>query len=628
MMELPLDKVLDFLKRVSPFSGLPEPALKDVVGTLLIDYFPRGEVIVSSGNEEEPFLYLVFSGVARCFAENGSTTEILRYVSKGDHFGSEIILTGRCDYTAEVQEDMICYLVRPEVFKDLQGRFEGFEQYFRILLEDPLGAQISACVEAHGKSDFPMSWREKMTASPFETSIDVLARKEPVCCERQTAVSEVAGIMGVSGVGSVIVMEDGTPVGIVTKNDLIQKILARQRSSDIAVSEIMTKALISMDHKGSCFEASLRMLENRCHHMVATKRDRIQGVISQQDLILLQGANPVAVVGGIEKQEDISGIKKCIKDIFVVQQVLLAQGGRIEDIWALMSTFRDRLTMRLLALGIEELKRKGKEFPVFDFSWVTFGTPGRRETLLRKNCLEGFIYKDPEDDVDNRQESAISYVKQLALMVREGLLECGLLHKKNGRVLCLPESRWRRHMMSLMDGKTPITSDHLRMFDIRGVLEQREMIDSFRAFVIGNAARKQEFLDRVKGRNNPDVVPLCFYGNKVVTSNGYAKKLALKNEVLTPLVDAVRVLALEKGVMAFSTIERIKALSQEGVLTAEKASDLQSAYGWLMEITLYKALEAENSLDWILDPYECSSDEKRLLTECFRLIRDFVQTAS
>jgi len=362
--------------------------------------------------------------------------------------------------------------------------------------------------------------------------------------------------------------------------------------------------------------------------MVATNGDRIQGVISQQDLILLQGANPVAVVGGIDKQEDISGIKKCIKDIFVVQQVLLAEGGRIEDIWALMSTFRDRLTMRLFTLAIEELKGKSKELPVIDSSWITFGTPGRKETLLRKNFLEGFIYKDPENDDDNCQESAISYMKQLALMVRKGLLECGLLHEKKGRVLCLPESRWRRHMMTLMEGKTPITSDHLRMFDIRGVPEQQEIVDSFRAYVIKNAARKQEFLDRVKGRNTPEVVPLCFYGNKVVTSNGYAKTLALRHEVLTPLVDAVRVLALEKGVMAFSTIERIKALLQEGVLTAEKASDLQSAYAWLLEMTLYRALEAEHGLDWILDPYECSSDEKRLLTECFRLIRDFVQTVS
>ncbi len=623
MADLPLDKVLDFLKRVYPFSELEDATLKDVARTLLIDYFPKGETVLSPLTGGSSFLYLVFSGLARCFREDGSGGETLRYVSEKDHFGSEMILTGQCSYTAQVEEDMICYLVRAEVFTDLCERFEGFRQYFQTM-SDTLSVQIWDWMAAQ-ESAPPQAWREKMRASQFKTPIDALIGRPPVCCKPETTVSEIARLMTVTGVGSVIITENGTPVGIVTKNDLTEKVLARRRGFDVPVSQIMSKGLVSMDHKGSCFEASLRMLQNRCRHMVAMKDGGLFGVVSQYDLILLQGANPIAVVGAIDKQKGLAGLKKCVYDMSIVQQALLAEGGRIEDIWALMTTFRDTLTSRLLVLGIEELRKQGKEPPVVEYCWMTFGTPGRKETLLRKNFLEGFVYKDPAPE---QKKETQSYAKALTLAVKRGLLECGLLHGKDSRVLCLPESEWRSTIMALVEGRTLPNSDNLRLFDFRGVLEQGEMIDSFRAHIFKDAGRKPDFLRRVKGNNHPDFIPLCFYGDRVVTTAGYSDTIRLKKDVLVPLTDAVRTMALEKGVMAFSTLERIRDLWDLGVLSAQKARDLQTTYAWLVEMSLYRALEAKHGVDWMLDPRDCTSDEKRLLAECFRLAREFVKSAA
>jgi len=623
MVDLPLDKVQGFLEKVRPFSELPKGTLKEVARTLLIDYFPKGEVIFCPGTADNAFLYLVFSGVARCFTENGSEKNTLRYVSETDHFGSEMLLTGKCCYTAEVQEDMICYLVRSQVFKDLESRFDGFREYFRTMIE-PLSVQISTYQEC-GQTVSARPWREKMSASQFETSIDTLIGREAVCCEPKTTVSEIARLMALTGVGSVIVRNETVPVGIVTKNDLTEKILARQRGGNVPASQVMTKSLVSMDHKGSCFEASLRMLENRCHHMVAIKEGKLFGVISQHDLILLQGANPIAVVGAIDKQKDVSGLKKCVRDMSIVQQVMLGEGGRIGDIWALMTNFRDTLTKRLLVLAIEDLRKKGKEPPIFEFSWLTFGTPGRKETLLRENVLEGFMYKDP---ARGQKADAESYVRELSGMVKHGLLECGLLHKDNGKVLCLPQSKWRQQITDFVDGKILLDSKRLRMLDFRGVLEQWGMVDGFRKFVFKDLVPRGSFLDRVKARNDPDAVPLCFYGDLVLTANGFRETLGLKQDVLAPLGDAVRALAMGNGVMTLSTIERLRGLCEKGVVSADQAADLEAVYTWVMELGLLRALEEKRGLDWILEPRRCTSDEKRLLTEGFRVIRNFIKQTS
>jgi CBS domain-containing protein len=309
----------------------------------------------------------------------------------------------------------------------------------------------------------------------------------------------------------------------------------------------------------------------------------------------------------------------------IVQQAMLDEGGRIGDIWALMTNFRDTLTKRLLVLAIEELRKIGKEPPIFEFCWLTFGTPGRKETLLRENFLEGFMYKDPEGE---QKAVARSYVQELSGMVKQGLLECGLLHKQNGRVLCLPESEWRQRMKDFVDGKILLDSKKLRMLDFRGVLEQWGMVDGFRKFVFQELVRQGSFLERVKNRNDPDAVPMCFYGDLVVTAKGFRETLGLKQDVLVPLTDAVRALAMENGLLTLSTIERIRGLRDRDVLSAQQSADLVAVYTWIMEMGLHRALDEEPGLDWILDPRKCSSDEKRLLTDSFRVIRDFIKQIS
>jgi CBS domain-containing protein len=309
----------------------------------------------------------------------------------------------------------------------------------------------------------------------------------------------------------------------------------------------------------------------------------------------------------------------------IVQQAMLGEGGRIGDIWALMTKFRDTLTKRLLVLGIEELRKKGEEPPVLEFCWLTFGTPGREETLLRENFLEGFMFKDPGGE---KEADIKPYVQELVDWVKNGLLACGLLHKSNGKVLCLPESKWRQRIKDVVEGKIILGSNKLRMFDFRGVLEQWGMADGFREFVFQDLVKRKGFLDRVKARTDPDVVPLCFYGDLVLTSKGSRETIGLKQDVLVHLIDAVRILSMEHSVMDLSTNERIQSLLSRGVLSSQQASDLEAVHTWIVEMGLYKALEEEYSLDWILDPRQCSSDEKRLLTESFKVIRDFLKTVT
>jgi CBS domain-containing protein len=309
----------------------------------------------------------------------------------------------------------------------------------------------------------------------------------------------------------------------------------------------------------------------------------------------------------------------------IVQQGLLAQGGRMQDIWALMSSFRDTLTRRLMVLAIEEMRKLGQEPPVLEFCWMTFGTPGRRETLLSQNFLEGFVYKDPEKD---QTEEALAYVSALAEMVKEGLVACGLLDKKHGQVLSIPEAKWKELFKFLPDKNALLKDDRLRLFDMRGLCEGEELAHQFREHVIEAVQQERALLDRMRASNDASRVPTCFYRDKVVTATGLKERINLKNDVLTPLVSAVRLLCLEKGIGDLSTKDRIEALSDMGTITSERAKDLTVIYPWLVETCLERALDRGEPIDWMLDPRQCSSEKKRLLTDSFRIVKETVEMAS
>ncbi|MBW1743316.1 MAG: CBS domain-containing protein [Deltaproteobacteria bacterium] len=598
--------------------------MKDAATTLLIEYFPREKTILFPGVVTNPFLYLVFSGVGRCFSETDAGVETLRYVSEGDHFGSETIITGECEHGVQVQEDMICYLVKPEVFMDVAHSSDEFSSYFNAL-HDSLGHQISGHRDYQSETVPPQALWDKTSSSQFKTPIRALIGREPVCCEPHTTVGEIARIMERTGVGSVIVVENEKPAGIITKNDLTWKILARERGSDIHASEIMSANPVAMDFSESCFEASIRMVENRCHHMLATQDGKLRGVISQHDLILLQGANPVAVVQGVDKQTDLAGIKTCVDQMSIVQQGLLAQGGRMDEVWTLMSSFRDALTRRLLVLAIEELRNEGREPPVLEFAWMTFGTPGRRETLLSSNFLEGFIYKD--DNGVHKDESQ-DYVTTLVSVVQEGLVACGLLDRHHGKVLCIPESQWEEQLVFFEDEEAYPNEDPFRVLDLRGISEHQELVDRFRERATKAICQRPGLLDQMRASHDAAAIPQGIYRDKIVTSRGQQDRLNLRQSMLIPLVSAVRLLVLERGITAISTKNRIEALSSLGVLDREIAKDLQVIYPWLVEICLQRALNEGKPLDWMLDLHQCSSEEKRLLSESFRMVKETVEKAS
>jgi len=91
--------------------------------------------------------------------------------------------------------------------------------------------------------------------------------------------------------GYLIILKEGSPVGIVTERDFVTKVLARGVDpSTIKVSDIMTSPLITIDPDEDLLKASEVMRENNVRKLPVVRNGIIYGMITADDIANKCGA--------------------------------------------------------------------------------------------------------------------------------------------------------------------------------------------------------------------------------------------------------------------------------------------------------------------------------------------------
>lgn len=118
-----------------------------------------------------------------------------------------------------------------------------------------------------------------------------LMKQDLVTVDSATSVVEAAKLMKACNVGSVLISQEGTVVGIVTESDIIRKFVAVDRGADVLpVKEIMSSPVLRIDARRPITEAADVMNKHRTRHLGVTEEGVLVGVVSVRDFL-----HPVAI---------------------------------------------------------------------------------------------------------------------------------------------------------------------------------------------------------------------------------------------------------------------------------------------------------------------------------------------
>jgi signal-transduction protein with cAMP-binding, CBS, and nucleotidyltransferase domain len=107
---------------------------------------------------------------------------------------------------------------------------------------------------------------------------------ETIASER--TVLEATQTMAEKRIGSLLVLEAGDMVGIVTETDVVRKVIAAGLPArSTSVGAVMNAPLIQIDINDTAREASRLMAEKRIRHLAVTEYNKVVGLLSVRDLV-------------------------------------------------------------------------------------------------------------------------------------------------------------------------------------------------------------------------------------------------------------------------------------------------------------------------------------------------------
>ena len=113
---------------------------------------------------------------------------------------------------------------------------------------------------------------------------EIMVRKV-MTAKPETNLTEVAKLMRKKRIGSIVIVRNGSPVGILTESDFI-KLVARGTDMKNAVAEdFMHRDVVTCEATLTVVDALMVMRSEKLRHLPVIRRGKLVGIISIRDLI-------------------------------------------------------------------------------------------------------------------------------------------------------------------------------------------------------------------------------------------------------------------------------------------------------------------------------------------------------
>jgi CBS domain-containing protein len=608
---------LDFLSKYPPFNQMDTAHLGYMVEHCKLRFYAAGDSIIKPEQGPVEYFYIVKQGRIhgkRSDAAPGDEKNTFE-ISTGECFPIAALLGERATRTEHLAAiDTFCLLLEKPAFIRLFSTSNPFRD-FALRGVSSLLDQVNQQVQQRAAESLGSQYS-------LETTLGELAMRQPLTCLPGETLQGAVRLMHELQVGSIVIAEeDMKPQGIFTLRDLRKAIARDDADLQQPISQLMTPDPFHLPSRASAFDAAIAMTERHIAHVLLVDKGRLCGVVSERDLFSLQRVDLVHLARSIRHAGSIETLVLMREDIRKLVDNMLAHGASSTQITHLITLLNDHTVCRVIELCIKEFGDPGVEF-----SWLVFGSEGRREQTLHTDQDNGILF----DAADATEAEAIRQkLLPLARHINEALDRCDFTLCKGNIMasnpeLCLSQQEWSRRLGSFVQQATPENLlGSTIYFDLRVVWGPEQGCEQLRQQLLQQIASNSLFQKMMAANALTHRPPLggLFREFSVARKGADKDTLDLKVQGLTPFVDAARILALANGVEDCSTLERLDQLVMRGVIEALDGAAYEEAYRYiqLIRMQLHQA-QAKAGLPFSnrIDPDELNDLDRRVLRESFR----------
>jgi CBS domain-containing protein len=584
----------DFLRRFPPFDALPEGELERAEAVIFERSYSEGDLVLVEDGAPATHLYIVRTGSVELVHED----QVIDVLEPGEAFGHPSLLSGLAPaFDVRAREPTVCLLLDPAAARRLLGSPAGVEFVASSLRE----RLVRTGNVAHAQAD------------QRTTHLGALVHRPAIECTPETAAGEAARLMAEADV-SCLLVRLGDGFGIVTDSDLRRKLVARGRSYDTPVSELMVAPALTFPPDRLAVDAMIDMLDAGIHHLPVVEANGTPvGVVTATDLMYLESRTPFALRRSIAHAESVDQVVEAASHLPQMVVSLIRAGVAATDMGRVMALQSDTATIRLVDLALAQ-----HGVAPCAWAWMALGSTARREASLASDQDNALAYADT---------SADAWFADVAGYVNDGLARCGF-GPDNAEVLArnrqwrMSEADWKRVFRDCLE--QPDRSHLVRaavVFDFRHVLGGLQIVRPL-VEIEREAPAHPDFLRRLARTATDFEPPLGFRGKLQVDDAGH---IDLKRGGVVPIANLARFHALQAGVTVSSTIPRLRAAAHAGSLEGERAAALEEAFELVTRIRLeHQAAEVEAGQPPtnLVDPADLAPLARGQLRSALRLVAD------